>query len=130
MSSASVVGTSTRQDAAAAAHHRVEYYTWVDRHGNPVPPPSTTPGDITSSAVGEEDHYEHSGGAGNERLINLDISPGQNLGLMIRGGVRKAIGLQFIPVMMIIVVIVLSWKQMFLFWSSLFDSPSTVWVST
>ncbi|ODN04761.1 Whirlin [Orchesella cincta] len=55
-------------------HHRVEYYTWVDRHGNPVPPPN--PSDYPP-----------------ERVINLDIAPGQNLGLMIRGGCEYGLGI-------------------------------------
>jgi len=52
-------------------------YVWVDRTGKVVgPPPPILHGSNNST-----------------RLVNLEINPGQNLGLMIRGGIEYGLGI-------------------------------------
>lgn len=55
-------------------------YTWIDARGHPVPPPTPTTTASSTSLLAK-------------RIINIEINPGQNLGLMIRGGCEYGLGI-------------------------------------
>ena len=61
-------------DDEDAIYSHAEFYTWVDRYGAPVSPPR-----INESWP--------------KRNIDIEIQPGQNLGLMIRGGAEYGLGI-------------------------------------
>ncbi|CAG7835689.1 unnamed protein product [Allacma fusca] len=55
-------------------YSNAEFYTWVDRYGAPVSPPKLN------------DSWP-------KRSLEIEIQPGQNLGLMIRGGAEYGLGI-------------------------------------
>ena len=52
------------------------FYSWMDRHGH-----------VTQAPTQAEKS------AAKKRLLTLEINPGQNLGLMIRGGAEYGLGI-------------------------------------
>ena len=66
----------TAQPTINVGDFRGEFYTWVDKFGNPVNPPKES--EILRAP---------------KRLVDLQIDPGQNLGLMIRGGCEYGLGI-------------------------------------
>lgn len=74
-SSSSLLPATSTSSVMAMTSSSNYTYTWIDATGKIVPPP--TPASIPS----------------NKRVINIDINPGQNLGLMIRGGYEYGLGI-------------------------------------
>ena len=59
--------------------NRQQTCSWMDRQGRPASPPPVNP---------QDSRYRH-----RTRRVDLDIGPGQSLGLMIRGGLEYGLGI-------------------------------------
>ncbi|KAM5145315.1 whirlin [Mantella aurantiaca] len=79
-----------------AGHVSSHIYTWVDPHGHNVSPPGGPPYlHSPSSGVPEKEKRSHLQllQEGDEKKVNLVLSEGRSLGLLIRGGAEYSLGI-------------------------------------